>query len=80
MVGLILAYPALMARRSPGPAAAAPVLLADAVLIAGLLGAYRARRGLLAAREALALEPRPAPAASHFAHAAPAFRREAHTH
>lgn len=75
-VALILVFPVLMtwmapplsstARAPRGAEALVPVGLVEAMLIAGLLGAYRARRGLLAMREGLACDPRQRVVDAHF--------------
>ena len=56
VVGLLLAFPAMMLGMSPGKAsareAALPVLAAEAILVLGLSGAARERGRLLAERDA----------------------------
>jgi hypothetical protein len=77
VLGLIFAFPALLVWMSPPPppgvrqprgaAAVAPLAFVELALAAGLLGAHRARRGLLAEREGLAAELRPSLTEAHFA-------------
>ncbi|MDR3634892.1 MAG: hypothetical protein P4L84_13895, partial [Isosphaeraceae bacterium] len=77
VLGLILVFPVLLTWMSPPPppgvrrpqgmAALAPLAGVEAILIAGLLGAYRARRGLLAVREELTVDARESLTEAHFA-------------
>lgn len=76
VLGLILAFPVLIAWMSPAPAGRvrAPqraetlgsLALVEGILIAGLFGAYRARRGLLAGRALLADDTRASLTDAHF--------------
>jgi hypothetical protein len=70
VLGLIFAFPMLITAMAPAPRgweALVPLAAVEAILAAGLCGAYWARRGLLAAQEALACEPALGLAPAHFA-------------
>ena len=78
VLGLILAFPMLVAWLTPVPSRSvrAPrpaetlgsVALVEGILIAGMVGAYRARRGLLAGRALLVDEVQASLTDAHFSH------------
>ena len=88
VLALVLAFPVLVAWMSPTPTGRvraprpaetlASLALVEGILIAGLLGAHRARRGLLAGRALLEDEAQASLTEAHFVHApAPAVFKAA---
>lgn len=89
VLGLILAFPVLVtALSSPTVGAPAPwsaealgsLALVEGIVVVGLLGAYRARRGLLAGREVLTADARVRLTDAHFGPAAAPAVFESATH
>jgi hypothetical protein len=78
-LGLIVVFPVLVTALSPAPRPAdalRSLAAVEAILITGLFGANRARRGLLADRALLVDAPRPSLANAHFARRPPGSRGE----